>query len=137
MAFGQYSISTSSDSTMPISWDGTTTGTYTGTFTNGIPSPTECDLMGHKVEKWAEYLDGECVGACSACMVRVQSKRMPGGMPFMRLKALMEMLIASPDNAELILEINEITDLLDSEERAMEEARALLVTARKMARCDE
>lgn len=96
-----------------------------------------CDLGGHEVAEWAEYLDGRCVGVCTRCMGRVSATRMPGGMPFMRLKALVEQLIAMPDSAELFLEINEVTEILEAEGRALEDARALLRTARAMAGCDE
>lgn len=137
---GTYSVGdgTFSTTTGGITWDSSAFNSiHQHTSSTLTPPPNPCELLGHKIEKWAEYLDGECVGVCSNCMVRVTSQRMPGGMPFMRLKALAELLIITPEDASLFLEINEITDLLDAEQRSLDEARALLATARKMARCDE
>lgn len=135
--YGTYSISGTTGGFNPSS---ITTPTYPNyiTTTDSVGGfPLQCSAVGHNVERWAEYLDGECVGYCTVCDTRVQSQRMPGGMPFMRLKALLELLIASPDDAGLFLEINDITDLLDLEEQALAEARSLLGLARKMAGCDE
>lgn len=101
-------------------------------------SLTGCELIGHRVESWVEYLDGECVGTCVACDCRVASRRTPGGMPFMRLKALAEIILANADDEmQILVEINEISDLLDREAEALEEARSLLAIAREMARCPE
>ena len=123
-AYGNYQITTGST---PVF-----TGTSDQTWWNGNVTAT-CN---HEVEKWAEYLDGECVGVCKHCDQRIAATRMPGGLPFMRLKALAELLIATPDDSALYLEINEISDLVEREQEALDEARALLATAKKMAGCE-
>lgn len=120
----------------PVGTTVTDFNTTSGTYIYNAP-PRQCEFRGHIVDRWAEYLDGQCVGYCTECDERVQSNRPPGGMPFMRLKALVEELIATPGDSGLFLEINEVTDLLAAEQRALEEARALLSTARKMAGCGE
>lgn len=114
-------------------------GGWKHSFGDSIPNvnldmqvPATCALGGHHVDTWSEYLDGQCVGNCTECMQRVTSNHPPGGLPFMRLKALIERLIADPTNIELVLEMREIGETLEAEKRSLEDARALLDTAREM-----
>lgn len=143
---GQFVATTTSDAIWDISMGGVNnisidpgitsvdTHDFVNTDNRTWDVHTEC-LFGHNVTEWAEYLDGQCVGFCSTCQARIQATRMPGGIPFMRIKARTEMILATPEDAEHILELNEIEDLLDREEQAIAEARALLAVARKSARC--
>lgn len=119
-------------------------GAWKHSFGENLPSvnldvqvPMTCALGGHQIESWSEYLDGQCVGNCSVCMQRVISERPPGGLPFIRLKALIECLIATPDNMALVLEMQEITSILEAEQRALEDAKALLATAKEMIECQK
>ena len=125
-----------------VTWEAQPLHVQTGTGSVSLDSPysypppqSACELVGHKVDHWAEYLDGECVAKCNVCGERIASARPPGGLPFVRLKALAERLMATPDNILLAVEISEIEILLEAEEIALREAYALLDTARKMSEC--
>lgn len=98
-----------------------------------IADPTEHCIGGHDVREWAEYPDGVIAGLCVFCTQRVTTERIPGGVPVMRLNNLVELLLADDSDLVAFLELKECADLLDAEERALTEAKALLATARRMA----
>lgn len=110
----------------------TDTGGYT-TYTQ----VTNCSLLGHEVDEWAEYLDGVCAGRCARCNARVTAKRPPGGLPFLRLKAVVEQILAGVDPIALAMDVGEIASLLAAEQRALDDANALLATARRMVGCQD
>lgn len=109
---------------------------WSSDYENLWRAPNPCDFTGHVLTSWAEYLDGMCVAYCDECKERVTSRRPPGGMPFIRLKALMERLVASPDDPHTLMEISEIEDLLVAEEEALQSAQSLLRTVRMMVCAD-
>jgi hypothetical protein len=101
---------------------------------DGTKKSYPCDTLGHSVDEWSEYLDGQCAGYCSLCGGRVATVRMPGGVIGLRIRYLTQAMLERPDSIDSVAEMSELEELLEKEEEALVEARSLLKTAREMGK---
>lgn len=142
MAIGEYQVAHTwtSNNTDYNFWNiktATGTGADNMLIGYGPESLGPCDLAGHVVTEWAEYLDGVVAGYCDVCKGRVTSRRSPGGLPVLRLKAAIELLLGDSGSAVGAMELVEIQEALEAERAALDEAVALLETARRVVECRE
>src|SRR5688500_15795052 len=86
---------------------GTTTSTVGAQPWNGVTYATgvktRCNFYGHEVDDIGEYPDGIIAGECRNCKDRVTFHRIAGGPPVLRIKQLLEVLMASKKPAEAVM----------------------------------
>jgi hypothetical protein len=100
---------------------------------NTISLRSPCEQTFHVMEAEAEYADGSITGKCVNCGETITGRRLVGGLGVAMLRmAMLELLSHDGEPAGLAQEIVRIQEVLDLEEQALNEARALLETAREM-----
>lgn len=108
------------------------TGTST-TFSYGsnvVVTPA-CPL-GHRADtNYAEYIDGEIATTCLECGDRITFVALPGGVPLLRLKALMERIM-SDDKSGALEDYAVVMAALEMERLALEAAESLAALARTL-----
>lgn len=109
-------------------------------FSPTITTP-EC-LGGHTLsEDLIEYIDGVVVAYCAVCNDRCTIARLPGGISFLRVKALLGSAMGLDDEtahiehfnvSDMLGEFATLRDELEKEEFAIQQARKLIEIAGKI-----
>lgn len=112
----------------------------TGSITSGSINYGSTPLLtcpaGHETDpNYAEYLDGVIAATCLHCGQRITFKALPGGIPLLRLKALMERLMAG-DKSGALEDFAYVNEALDLERQALVIAESLVALAKTMLERD-
>jgi hypothetical protein len=84
-------------------------------------------------ENYAEYLDGEIATNCESCGQRITFKSLPGGVPLLRLKFLLEQVMGAEEVTSRMLEdFGAVKDALQTERQVLDAADALLAVAQAL-----
>lgn len=104
-----------------------------GTIQFNTPTVPLC-AAGHEADpNYAEYLDGEIATTCAVCKQRITFQHLPGGVPLLRLKSLLESVMGGDyDRSRALEDFAAITDALNTERSVLDAADALAALARTL-----
>lgn len=115
------------------SWDPSSVVGTSGTITFGNPQIPVCPAGHIASHNYAEYLDGEIATSCESCGQRITFKALPGGVPLLRLKWLIEQVMGGGEVTSRTLEdFAAIKDALQTERQVLDAADALLAVAQAL-----
>lgn len=97
-----------------------------------IDHKAKCELLGHQMSQEVEWCEGGVFGKCEVCGTMIHGRRIPGGLAVSQLRKLVHSSLDGDTALEgLAADVLRMQDLIDAEDRALEEARSLLALAKR------
>jgi hypothetical protein len=86
----------------------------------------------HVVQDWVDCNEDTVTGVCTSCGESVFARKVPGGLPVLRLHILVQRMLTEPKPQDL-LDLADLEELIAAEQQILDAARSLLGIARKSA----
>jgi hypothetical protein len=107
----------------------------TGADWSGVASSSSFIHAGcatHVVQDWVDCNEDTVTGVCTSCGESVFARKVPGGLPVLRLHLLVQRMLTEPKPQDL-LDLADLEELIAAEQQMLDAARSLLGIARKSA----
>lgn len=93
-----------------------------------------CDAFGHhaSADSFAEYPDGLVAARCIRCQRRLTMDRVPGGLPYLRIKRLVAAILDGDSQFYNLLTFSDLEQRAREEREKLDEVDSLLALAREM-----